>query len=59
VQSPTLMWDLQGGRYVFDWGSIGGGKDIKWIKESDPEAKQAWLKSDFYTPETLRALSER
>jgi hypothetical protein len=59
VQSPTLMWDLQGGRYVFDWGAIGGGKDIKWIKQTDPEAKQPWVKSDFYTPETLRSLSER
>jgi Protein of unknown function (DUF1329) len=59
VYSPTEMWDLQNGRYVFDYMSIGGGKDIKWIKETDPEAKQAWLKSDFYTPETLRALSER
>jgi hypothetical protein len=59
VHAPILMWDLQGGRYVADWMSIGGGNDIKWIKESDPEAKLAWMKPDFYTPETLRALSER
>lgn len=59
VIAPTLMWDLQNGRYVFDWGDIGGGKDIKWIKEGDPESKQAWVKPDFYTPETLRTLSER
>jgi hypothetical protein len=57
--SPTLMWDLQSGRYVQDYMSIGGGKDIKWIKEGDPETKQPWMKADFYTPETLRALSER
>ena len=59
VTSPTLMWDLQSGRYVVDWMAIEGGKDIKWIKEGDPEAKQPWMKPDFYTPETLRALSER
>jgi hypothetical protein len=59
VHAPTLMWDLQGGRYVVDWMSIGGGKDIKWIKEGDPEATQPWMKADFYTPETLRAMSER
>jgi hypothetical protein len=57
--SPTLMWDLQSGRYVQDYMSIGGGKDIKWIKEGDPETKQPWMKADFYTPENLRALSER
>lgn len=59
VHAPTHMWDLQGGRYVVDWMSIGGGKDIKWIKEGDPEAKSVWMKPDFYTPETLRALAER
>ena len=55
----TNMWDLQGGRYVTDWMSIGGGRDIKWVKENDPEAKVPWMKPDHYTPETLRALSER
>jgi hypothetical protein len=59
VELGDQMWDLQGGRYVVDWMSIGGGKDIHFIKEGDPEAKQAWTKPDFYTPETLRALSER
>jgi hypothetical protein len=55
----TNMWDLQGGRYVTDWMSIGGGRDIKWVKEGDPEANAPWMKPDHYTPETLRALSER
>jgi hypothetical protein len=55
----THMWDLQAGRYVTDWMSIGGGRDIKWVKEGDPEAKAPWMKPDHYTPETLRALSER
>jgi hypothetical protein len=59
VHAPTEMWDLQNGRYVVDWMSIGGGKDVKWIKEGDPEAKAPWVKPDFYTPETLRSLSER
>ena len=56
---PFMMWDLQGGRYVADWMSIGGGKDIQWVKLGDPEFKQPWLKPDFYTAETLRSLSER
>jgi hypothetical protein len=59
TQTSQQMWDLQGGRYVWDYGSIGGGKDMKWIKQTDPESKQPWFKRDFYTPETLRALSER
>jgi hypothetical protein len=55
----TEMWDLQAGRYVVDWMSIGGGKDIRWVKEGDPDAKADWMKPGHYTPETLRSLSER
>ena len=57
--STFTMWDIQSGRYVEDWMSIGGGADIKWVTEEDSEAKQPYFKPDFYTPETLRALSER
>jgi hypothetical protein len=57
--SPFTMWDLQGGRYVTDWMSIGGGKDIEWVNPGSPDFKQPWMKPDFYTAETLRALSER
>jgi hypothetical protein len=53
------IWDLQGGRYVVDYSVIGTGSDVKWIRPEDPEAKQPQFKADFYTPETLRAISER
>ncbi len=53
------IWDLQGGRYVADFSMIGTGGDAKWISATDPEAKQPQFKPDFYTPETLRAISER
>jgi len=53
------IWDLLGGRYVADFSNIGTQRDVKWVKAGDPEASQAEFKSDFYTPETLRAISER
>jgi hypothetical protein len=53
------IWDLLGGRYVADFSLIGTGGDAKWIRPDDPEAKQPQFKPDFYTPETLRAMSER
>jgi hypothetical protein len=53
------IWDLQGGRYVADFSMIGTHHDIKWVKPTDPEAGQVEFKADFYTPETLRAISER
>jgi uncharacterized protein DUF1329 len=53
------IWDLQGGRYVADFSMIGTGGDAKWIRTGDPDANQPQFKADFYTPETLRAISER
>jgi hypothetical protein len=53
------IWDLQGGRYVADFSMIGTGGDAKWIRAGDPDAHQPEFKADFYTPETLRAISER
>jgi hypothetical protein len=53
------IWDLQGGRYVADFSVIGTGGDAKWIRADDADAKQPQFKADFYTPETLRAISER
>jgi hypothetical protein len=53
------IWDLQGGRYVADFSVIGTGTDAKWIRADDPDAKRPQFKPDFYTPETLRAISER
>jgi len=54
-----MIWDLQGGRYVVDFSMIGTRGDAKWIRADDPETKQPEFKADFYTPETLRAISER
>ena len=53
------IWDLKGGRYVADFSVIGTGTDVKWIRPDDPDASQPQFKADFYTPETLRAISER
>jgi Protein of unknown function (DUF1329) len=53
------IWDLLGGRYVSDFSMIGTHRDIKWVKATDPEAGEVEFKEDFYTPETLRAISER
>jgi len=38
---------------------IGSGGDAKWIRAADADANQPEFKADFYTPETLRAISER
>ena len=53
------IWDVKGGRYVADFSMIGTGGDAKWIRADDPDAKQPEFKADFYTPETLRSVSER
>jgi hypothetical protein len=44
---------------VADFSMIGTGGDAKWICAGDPDARQPEFKPDFYTPETLRAISER
>ncbi|GAB3626718.1 hypothetical protein PTE30175_02992 [Pandoraea terrae] len=52
---PFVQYDLNNGRYVFDQSTIGQGKDLHWYQQiSDPR-----FKSDFYTAETLRSVSER
>ncbi|GAB3630046.1 hypothetical protein PTE30175_04807 [Pandoraea terrae] len=52
---PFVQYDLINGRYVTDQSSIGQGKDLHWFQQiSDPR-----FKSDFYTAETLRSVSER
>jgi hypothetical protein len=54
-----LVWDLLGGRYVSDFSMIGTHHDIKWVKAGDPDASRPEFRAEFYTPETLRAISER
>jgi len=52
---PFVQYDLTNGRYVYDQGSVGTGKDIKWLTETnDPR-----FKPGFFTGENLRSLSER
>ncbi|RQS72046.1 DUF1329 domain-containing protein [Burkholderia sp. Bp8963] len=52
---PMAQYDLNNGRYVFDASSIGQGKDIHWYQHiNDPR-----YKTDFYTAESLRSVSER
>jgi hypothetical protein len=52
---PFVQYDLIDGRYVFDQSPIGGGKDIHWL----PDTSDARFTSDFYSAESLRAISER
>ncbi|WP_028218052.1 DUF1329 domain-containing protein [Paraburkholderia oxyphila] len=52
---PFVQYDLIDGRYLSDQSTIGQGKDLRWYeKTNDPQ-----FKSDFYTAETLRSVSER
>ena len=52
---PFVQYDLNSGRYVFDGSSVGQGKDTRWYQQvNDPR-----FKVDFFTAETLRAVSER
>ncbi|WP_316887319.1 DUF1329 domain-containing protein [Ralstonia flatus] len=52
---PFVQYDLISGRYVSDSSSIGQGKDLHWYQQiNDPR-----FKTDFFTAETLRSVSER
>ncbi|MGF6696894.1 hypothetical protein OKW38_001506 [Paraburkholderia sp. MM5496-R1] len=52
---PMAQYDLNNGRYVFDASSIGQGKDVRWYQQvNDPR-----FKTDFYSAESLRSVSER
>jgi hypothetical protein len=50
-----VQYDLISGRYVQDQSPFSSGKDIKW----HPETTDKRFKDDYYTAETLRAISER
>jgi hypothetical protein len=54
-----VIWDLLGGRYVADYSPVGASKDFHFIAPGDAAAGTPRFKSDFYTPDTLRALSDR
>ena len=49
------QYDLTNGRYLLDSSTFGQGKDIRWYQQvNDPR-----FKADYFTSETLRAVSER
>ncbi|KWR88002.1 DUF1329 domain-containing protein [Cupriavidus sp. IDO] len=50
-----VQYDLVSGRYVADGVTVGGGKNIQWVTESNDSR----FRLDYYTPESLRARSER
>ncbi len=53
--SPFVQYDVINGRYVMDQATFGQGQDIHWYEQiNDPR-----FKSDFFTAETLRSVSER
>jgi hypothetical protein len=53
------IWDLLGGRYVTDLSVVGTHQDFRWFKATDPQAGSVEFKPDYFTPETLRAISDR
>lgn len=54
--SAFVNYDLATGRYITDQQPIGSKKDVRFYGEA---GDNKMLKPDFYTPENLRALSER
>ncbi len=50
-----VQYDMISGRYLGDMVTTGSGKGIRWITESN----DARFRLDYYTPESLRARSER
>ncbi|NMF90837.1 DUF1329 domain-containing protein [Aromatoleum petrolei] len=50
-----VQYDLASGRVLYDQGSLGAGQDMAWATEpNDPK-----YRDDFYTPDNLRAISDR
>ena len=53
--NPFIQYNLQSGRYMSDYSVLGQKKDVQYFLES----KENVYSSSFYTPDTLRAISER
>jgi len=51
-----FLQDLISGRYVTDSNISGGGKEIRFYPEAEGNPR---MKMDFYTAESLRAISDR
>ncbi|MHA7685541.1 DUF1329 domain-containing protein [Cupriavidus sp. PET2-C1] len=52
---PFVQYDVINGRYVFDQSTIGQGKDLHWYQQTNDSR----FKTDFFSAETLRSVSER
>jgi hypothetical protein len=50
-----VQHNLVDGRYLFDQSPLGAGKDMRWVVDS----KEPKFSEGFYTPDNLRAISER
>lgn len=55
VTQPFVQYDLTNGRYVYDQGCIGTGKDIHWLEETHDTR----FRPGFFTADSLREHSER
>ena len=53
--SAFVQHNLTEGRYLFDMHAAGTGTDVRWVTEGSG----ARFRSDFYTSDNLRAVSER
>ncbi|TPQ25246.1 DUF1329 domain-containing protein [Cupriavidus pinatubonensis] len=49
------QYDMIGGRYLADMVTVGSGKGVRWVTDSNAPR----YRLDYYTPESLRARSER
>lgn len=56
MYSAFVNYNLVTGRYVTDQQPVGGKKDVRFYSEA---GSNKMLKTEFYTPDNLRALSER
>jgi len=54
--NPFIQYNLQSGRYMADYSVLGQKKDVEWVKNGGDDPT---FKASFYTPDTLRAISER
>lgn len=52
---PFVQYDLISGRYVYDQGCIGVGKDFHWLAETNDSR----FKPGYFTADNLRAVSDR
>nr|WP_316638685.1 DUF1329 domain-containing protein [uncultured Roseateles sp.] len=55
VSSSFVQYDLIQKRYLADFVTVGAGKDVRWL----PETSDKRFKVDFFTSDSLRAISER